>query len=156
MPAVIAAGTILLYVLVYTPLKRRSTLNTVLGPICGALPPLIGWSAATGGLDTGAWLLFTLLFVWQMPHFLSLAWMYRDDYALGGFRMLPVEDEEGGRLVGDADTEAVASVSFQSIPARALNRCGAAEPSVTAPTSRPTRKPMSARAQVVTIFMLTG
>jgi protoheme IX farnesyltransferase len=95
LPALLAAITILLYVLVYTPLKRTSTLNTLVGAVCGALPPLIGWSAATGGLQTGGWLLFALLFVWQMPHFLALAWMYREDYARGGMRMLPVVDPDG-------------------------------------------------------------
>jgi len=95
LPAALAVATILLYVLVYTPLKRVSTLNTFVGAVCGAIPPLIGWSAATGGLATGAWLLFALLFVWQMPHFLALAWMYREDYARGGLRMLPVVDPAG-------------------------------------------------------------
>jgi len=94
-PAGLAVATILLYVLVYTPLKRRSTLNTLVGAVCGAIPPLIGWSAGTGGLETGGWLLFALLFVWQMPHFLALAWMYREDYARGGLKMLPVVDPEG-------------------------------------------------------------
>jgi heme o synthase len=95
LPAVLAVITILLYVLVYTPLKRRSTLNTLVGAVCGAIPPLIGWTAATGRLELGAWLLFALLFVWQMPHFLALAWLYRADYARGGLRMLPVSDPEG-------------------------------------------------------------
>ncbi|MBD3220666.1 protoheme IX farnesyltransferase [bacterium] len=97
LPAVLAAATVLLYVLVYTPLKRISTINTLIGAVCGAIPPLIGWSAGTGGLELGGWMLFALLFVWQMPHFLSLAWMYREDYARGGLRMLPVVDP-GGRL----------------------------------------------------------
>jgi len=95
LPAALAAATILLYVLVYTPLKRVSTTNTLVGALCGALPPLIGWSAGTGGLELGGWLLFALLFVWQMPHFLALAWMYRADYARGGLRMLPVVDPTG-------------------------------------------------------------
>lgn len=95
LPALLAVITILLYVLVYTPLKRRSTLNTLVGAVCGAIPPMIGWSAATGGLELGAWLLFALLFVWQMPHFLALAWLYREDYARGGLRMLPVNDPQG-------------------------------------------------------------
>jgi protoheme IX farnesyltransferase len=97
LPAALAAGTVLLYVLVYTPLKRVSTLNTLVGAVCGAIPPLIGWSAGSGGLALGGWLLFALLFVWQMPHFLALAWMYRDDYARGGLMMLPVVDP-GGHL----------------------------------------------------------
>lgn len=107
---VLAAGTnllttllslfvILLYVLVYTPLKVRTPLNTVVGAVCGAVPPMMGWSAATGGLEAGAWILGGLLFVWQIPHFLALAWLYREDYARGGFRMLPSIDLEG-RLTG--------------------------------------------------------
>jgi len=95
LPAGLAALTILLYVLVYTPMKRVSTLNTLVGAVCGAIPPLIGWAAATGGLETGGWLLFALLFVWQMPHFLALAWMYRKDYERGGLCMLPVVDPTG-------------------------------------------------------------
>jgi heme o synthase len=95
LPAVLALATILLYVLVYTPLKRRSTLNTAVGAVSGALPPVIGWAGAGHGLGLGAGLLFTLLFLWQMPHFFALAWMYRDDYARGGYKMLPVLDPHG-------------------------------------------------------------
>ena len=90
---------ILIYVLVYTPLKVHTPLNTVVGAVCGAVPPMMGWAAATGRLDAGAWILGGLLFVWQMPHFLALAWLYREDYARGGFRMLPAVDPEG-RLTG--------------------------------------------------------
>lgn len=93
----LAATVVLLYTLVYTPLKQRSTLCTVVGAVCGAIPPLIGWAAAAGRLELGAWLLAATLFVWQIPHFFSLAWIYRRDYARGGFRMLPVIDP-GGRL----------------------------------------------------------
>jgi len=95
--AALALGTVLLYVLVYTPLKPRSTLNTLAGAICGAIPPLIGWSAVTGGVQGGGWWLALLLFVWQVPHFLSLAWLYRDDYRRAGFRMLPLQDPRGDR-----------------------------------------------------------
>lgn len=91
----LAAFVIALYVLVYTPLKPRSSLNTVIGAVCGAIPPMMGWTAATGRLDLGAWVLGGLLFVWQIPHFLALAWMYRDDYARGGFHMLPADDPDG-------------------------------------------------------------
>lgn len=90
---------ILLYVVVYTPLKVRTPLNTVIGAICGAIPPMMGWAAATGRLDAGAWILGGVLFVWQIPHFLALAWMYREDYQRGGFKMLPSVDLEG-RLTG--------------------------------------------------------
>jgi len=90
---------ILVYVLIYTPLKVRTPLNTVVGAVCGAIPPMMGWTAATGRLDAGAWILGGILFAWQIPHFLSLAWLYREDYARGGFRMLPAVDLEG-RLTG--------------------------------------------------------
>ncbi len=95
----LALATILIYILLYTPLKTRSTLNTLVGAVCGAIPPMIGWVAASGSLDRGAWILGGLLFVWQIPHFFALAWMYRVDYARGGFKMLPVMDPSG-RLTG--------------------------------------------------------
>ena len=91
-----------LYLLVYTPMKPRSPSNTLVGAVVGAIPPMMGWSAATGSLGPGAGLLFLVLFAWQMPHFLALAWLYRDDYARGGYRMLPVVDGSGvitGNLV---------------------------------------------------------
>jgi protoheme IX farnesyltransferase len=91
----LSLSVILLYVLVYTPLKVRTPLNTVVGAVCGAIPPMMGWAAATGRLDAGAWILGGVLFVWQIPHFLALAWMYREDYERGGFRMLPTVDREG-------------------------------------------------------------
>ena len=79
----------------YTPLKRLTTLNTLVGAIPGALPPMIGWAAARGTLGAGAWALFAIMFCWQMPHFLAIAWMYREDYARGGFVMLPNFDLDG-------------------------------------------------------------
>lgn len=90
--------TAFLYVLVYTPLKRHSWWNTPIGAIPGALPPMVGWAAATGELDTGAWLLFAILFAWQHPHFYAIAFMHRDDYARAGFKMLPVVDPTGRRI----------------------------------------------------------
>ncbi|RLS66158.1 MAG: protoheme IX farnesyltransferase [Planctomycetota bacterium] len=95
LPAALAAFNIVLYAVLYTPLKPRTTFNTLIGAVCGALPPIIGWTAATGRMDPGAWLLGGLLFVWQIPHFLALAWMYREDYARGGHAMLPVRDPTG-------------------------------------------------------------
>lgn len=89
--------TVFLYVLVYTPLKRISWWNTVVGAIPGALPPMGGWTAATDQLDAGAWILFLILFVWQHPHFYAIAWMYKEDYAKGGFKMLPVVHPDGIR-----------------------------------------------------------
>jgi protoheme IX farnesyltransferase len=91
----VAAVTHLSYVLVYTPLKRCTTLNTLVGAVPGALPPVIGWTSVTGSLDLPAMLIFFVVFLWQVPHFLAIAWMYRDDYARAGLRMLPVVDRDG-------------------------------------------------------------
>jgi protoheme IX farnesyltransferase len=88
-------AVVVVYVAVYTPLKTRSTLCTLAGAVCGAIPPMMGWSGAAGRLEFGAWILAFLLFVWQIPHFLALAWMYRADYERGGFRMLPLVDPTG-------------------------------------------------------------
>jgi len=85
----LALLTLLIYVLAYTPLKPLSTLNTLVGAVVGAIPPLIGWVAVRDQLDLGAWALAAILFLWQLPHFLSLAWMYREQYEIAGFRMLP-------------------------------------------------------------------
>ncbi len=93
--ASLAAATIAIYVLVYTPMKRVSALNTLVGAIPGALPPLIGWTAATGEASLGGWVLFSILWFWQMPHFLAIAWMYRDDYADAGFVILTGSDPDG-------------------------------------------------------------
>jgi protoheme IX farnesyltransferase len=95
--ALLAALTIILYIFAYTPLKRVSTTNTLVGAIPGAIPPMIGWAAARGELGAGAWSLFAILFFWQMPHFFALAWMYRDDYARAGFQMISSGDETGAR-----------------------------------------------------------
>ena len=83
------------YAAVYTPLKRRSSFATVVGAIPGALPPVIGWAAARDELSQGAWVLFGIMFLWQLPHFLAIAWMYREDYARAGFPMLPVIEPDG-------------------------------------------------------------
>ncbi len=84
-----------IYLLAYTPLKQRTSLNTVVGAVAGALPPVGGWAAAHGWPTTGAWILFAVLFFWQIPHFFAIAWIYRDDYARGGYRMVPVQDARG-------------------------------------------------------------
>ena len=93
--AAVALATLLFYVAIYTPLKLRTSLATVIGAIPGALPPVIGWAAATDGLARGAWVLFGIVFLWQLPHFLAIAWMYREDYARAGFPMLPVIEPDG-------------------------------------------------------------
>ena len=87
--------TSIIYLLAYTPLKRHSTICTTVGAVPGAVPPLIGWAAATGSLNSQAWALFLILFLWQYPHFLAIAWLYRDDYAKAGFKMLPMLDVSG-------------------------------------------------------------
>ena len=93
--AAVALATWASYLFAYTPLKRRTPLATLVGAVPGALPPVIGWAAARGRLDAGAFILFAILFLWQIPHFLAIAWLYRDDYARAGFPMLPVLDREG-------------------------------------------------------------
>jgi heme o synthase len=95
--AALAAITIIVYIFAYTPLKLVSTFNTALGAVPGALPPVIGWAAARGTLNAGAWSLFVILFLWQLPHFFAIAWMYRDDYARAGFQMIASEDRTGER-----------------------------------------------------------
>jgi heme o synthase len=93
--ALLAISTLLGYLLVYTPLKRITPLCTLLGAIPGAMPTLIGWAGASGHIDRQAWFLFTILFLWQFPHFLAIALMYREDYSRAGFRMLPQFDSDG-------------------------------------------------------------
>lgn len=95
--AAVAAFTLVSYVLVYTPLKRQTSLATLVGAVPGALPPVIGWAAATGTVDVPALVLFGIVFFWQMPHFLAIAWMYRDDYADAGIPLLPVLEPDGRR-----------------------------------------------------------
>jgi protoheme IX farnesyltransferase len=95
--AVLAALTFASYVGVYTPLKSRTTLNTLIGAVPGAMPPVIGWVAVGGRVDPEALALFAIVFLWQVPHFLAIAWMYRDEYARAGLLMLPVTDPEGVR-----------------------------------------------------------
>jgi protoheme IX farnesyltransferase len=95
--AILAALTVAIYIFAYTPLKRVSTFNTLVGAVPGALPPVIGWTAARGTLDAGAWSLFAIVFLWQLPHFFAIAWMYRDDYARAGFQMIASDDPTGER-----------------------------------------------------------
>jgi protoheme IX farnesyltransferase len=92
--AALGALTLLLYLFVYTPLKRVTSLNTVIGAIPGAIPPMMGWTAASGVMSAEAIALFSILFIWQMPHFLAIAILYRDDYSAGGFKMLPNVDRD--------------------------------------------------------------
>jgi heme o synthase len=100
--SVIGAVSLLSYLFIYTPLKRVTWLNTVVGAIPGALPPLMGWTAARGQLSREGWGLFAILVFWQLPHFLAIAWIYRDEYAKAGFKMLPVIDPDGHRTARQA------------------------------------------------------
>src|SRR5581483_2969014 len=95
--SVLGAITLVSYLFIYTPLKRVTWLNTAVGAIPGALPPLMGWTAARGELSGEGWALFAILAFWQLPHFLAIAWIYRDEYAKAGFKMLPVIDPQGHR-----------------------------------------------------------
>lgn len=91
----LAAATLLIYLAFYTPMKRRTSLCVTIGAVSGAIPPVIGWTAIDGSVSLGAWVLFGILFAWQMPHFLAIAWMYRDEYSQAGFVMLPRSDRAG-------------------------------------------------------------
>lgn len=95
--AAVAALTLLTYVVIYTPMKRRSSLATLVGAVPGALPPVIGWTAVTGAVTVEPLVLFGIVFLWQMPHFLAIAWMFRDEYAAAGIPMLPVLEPDGRR-----------------------------------------------------------
>lgn len=114
--AAVTAATFILYVLIYTPLKPRTTLNTIIGAIPGALPPVIGWAAATGNLDLGGWSLFLILFFWQFPHFLSIGWVYREDYARGGHRILAVVDPSGAVTARQSTLYALALLPAALLP----------------------------------------
>jgi protoheme IX farnesyltransferase len=113
----LGAATVAGYLFVYTPLKRLSSLATVVGAVPGALPPVMGWAALADDLSPGAFALFGILFLWQLPHFLSIAWMYRDDYARAGFPMLPVLDADGRRTARQMVLWSAALVPVSLLPA---------------------------------------
>ncbi len=114
--ALIALMTLASYVLAYTPLKRRTSLATIVGAVPGALPPVIGWAAATNTLSVDGWVLFAIVFVWQMPHFLAIAWMFRDDYSRAGIRLLPVIEPEGRMTGHQAAIYAAALIPASLVP----------------------------------------
>ena len=114
--AALGAFTLITYIFVYTPLKRVSTICTLIGAIPGAIPPLMGWTAATGSLGTGGWIIFGILFFWQLPHFMAISWMYRDDYARGGFAMLAVRDQDGLATAGHAVYYSFALLIVSALP----------------------------------------
>jgi protoheme IX farnesyltransferase len=117
LPVVVTAFTLVSYVLLYTPLKRHTTLNTLIGAVPGALPPVIGWTAITGALDREAFGLFLILFLWQVPHFLAIAWMYRDDYGRAGLQMLPVIDADGAMTARQMVSYGLALLPVSLLPA---------------------------------------
>jgi heme o synthase len=112
----LGALTLVSYIFVYTPMKRVTNLCTIVGAIPGAIPPVMGWVAATGSIDPGAWLLFAILFFWQMPHFMAISWIYREDYARGGFAMLAVEDKDGSATARQAVIWALALLPISLFP----------------------------------------
>ena len=116
MAALLGVLTISSYLFLYTPLKRRTVLNTVVGAIPGALPPLMGWTAATGGIAAEGWALFAILFFWQLPHFMAIAWLYREDYARAGYRMLSGVDPEGRRTAASAVRNTLALLVISLYP----------------------------------------
>lgn len=115
--AAIAAATLLSYVGIYTPLKRLTSFSTIAGAVPGALPPLIGWAAARGAISIEALSLFGIIFFWQMPHFLAIAWMYRDDYERAGIPLLPVVEPDGASTGRQVAWHASALVPVSLIPA---------------------------------------
>jgi protoheme IX farnesyltransferase len=120
----LTAFTLAAYILLYTPLKRLTPQATWIGAAAGATPPLIGWAAAGGGLDARAWTLFAIMFLWQIPHFLAMFWIHREDYARAGFKVMPVVDPRGRSTAAQ-----IALHSFSLLPATlAPSFCGLATP----------------------------
>ncbi len=114
---ILAMATLLTYLLIYTPLKNRTPWCTFLGAFPGAAPPLIGWAGAAGSLSRDAWVLYAILFLWQFPHFLAIAWMYREDYARAGLKMLPQNDAEGSAAMRQIMAGALLLLPVSLLPA---------------------------------------
>ena len=114
--SVLALATLVIYLFIYTPLKRRSPIATLVGAVPGALPPLIGWAASHGSITLGGLSLFLIVFLWQIPHFMAIAWLYRDDYGAAGFPMLPVIDPDGRRAGNQAAGYAAALLPCSLLP----------------------------------------
>ncbi len=115
--AALAAITIAIYIFAYTPLKRASTANTAVGAIPGAIPPMIGWAAARGDIGPGAWSLFVIVFLWQLPHFFAIAWMCREDYSRAGFRMISSDDSSGERSASQSVFFCILLLILAGLPA---------------------------------------
>lgn len=114
--AILGAFTLTSYIFVYTPLKRISTACTIIGAIPGAIPPLMGWTAATGALGAGGWITFGILFFWQLPHFMAISWKYREDYGRGGFVMTSVRDADGKSTARQAIFFSLALLAVSVLP----------------------------------------
>lgn len=114
--SVIGAVTLISYLFIYTPLKRVTWLNTAIGAVPGALPPLMGWTAARGQITSEGWALFAILFFWQLPHFFAIAWLYKDEYARAGFKMLPGIDPNGQRTAQQAVSNTLALLAISLFP----------------------------------------
>lgn len=114
--ALLGAFTLTSYIFVYTPLKRASSLCTIVGAVPGAVPVLMGWTAATGALGIGGWIAFAIVFLWQLPHFMAISWMYREDYERAGFVMLAVRDAEGKATARQAILYSVALLALSALP----------------------------------------
>ena len=115
--SVLTAITVAIYIFAYTPLKRTSTANTAVGAIPGAIPPMIGWAAARGDISPGAWSLFVIVFLWQMPHFFAIAWMCREDYSRAGFRMISGDDPTGERSASQSVFFCILLMVLAGLPA---------------------------------------
>jgi heme o synthase len=115
--SLLAVGTLLSYLFVYTPLKRRTPLCTLVGAFPGAVPPLIGWAATSGRLEPRAWLLYAVVFLWQFPHFMAIAWMYRDDYARAGYLVLPAGSRRDRFVIWQSLVASLALIPLSLIPA---------------------------------------
>lgn len=122
-PCLLGLATWVLYVWIYTPLKRVTWFNTVVGAVSGALPILIGWTATTGEISVLGWSMFGVLFLWQFPHFMAIAWMYREDYADGDMKMLPVVDPSGRTAGIEAVVCALALIPVSLLPWLTLANC---------------------------------
>ena len=115
--AALTAITVAIYIFAYTPLKRASTANTAVGAVPGAIPPMIGWAAARGNIGAGAWALFAIVFLWQLPHFFAIAWMYREDYSRAGFRMISSDDQSGERSASQSVLFCILLLVIAGLPA---------------------------------------
>jgi protoheme IX farnesyltransferase len=114
--AILGALTLTSYIFVYTPLKRISSICTIIGAVPGAIPPLMGWTAATGSLGAGGWIAFAILFFWQLPHFMAISWIYREDYGRAGFAMTSVHDADGAATARQAVLYSLGLLAVSALP----------------------------------------